>query len=87
MVTQQVVIENGTVPADDLYRDLRSRSANDGVTDPYWLIGRRAAERPSPTGEDGGFELHRIGDAVASRDIYSAIQEAYRLAQLDLRSW
>lgn len=81
LAAQQVVLENGTVPADELYRELRFFSTNDGVTDPYWLIGRQAARSLRNKG-DGGFVLHRIGDAVASRDIYSAIQEAYRLASL-----
>ncbi len=73
--TAQVVIEHGTIPVDDLFSALRERSLNQGVTDSALLIGGR--EAPSLPGP--GFVLHRIGDAVASRDIHSAIHDAYRL--------
>jgi 2,4-dienoyl-CoA reductase-like NADH-dependent reductase (Old Yellow Enzyme family) len=73
----QVVIEHGTVPVDDLYQALRGRSANDGVTNVETLLdGRPQQPKPLPTGQ---FELHRIGDAVASRNVHSAIYDALRL--------
>lgn len=71
----QIVVEHGTVPVAELYYDLRLLSANDGVTDIAFVLGAEQAAAPEP----GRFLLHRIGDAVASRDIYSAIHEAYRL--------
>jgi predicted GNAT superfamily acetyltransferase len=76
-VVDQIVVERGTLPADDLYHDLRSASKNDGVTDIDCLL----AGKPQPVHEnsEGAFELHRIGDAVASRNIYSAILDATRL--------
>ncbi|MBN9442912.1 MAG: N-methylproline demethylase, partial [Bosea sp.] len=65
----------GTLPAAEIYHDLRGHSANDGVTDIAFMLGNEEAVAPAP----GRFLLHRIGDAVSSRDLYSAIYEAYRL--------
>lgn len=73
--TMQVVIEHGTVPVDEVFEALRAHSANDGVTDIRLLTG----EVPRIATPAEGFELHRLGDAVSSRDIYSAIHDAYRL--------
>ena len=73
----QVVVEHGTAPADALYRDLRGNAGNDGVTDLDALLA--GAAQPNP-GE--GFELHRIGDAVASRNIPAAILDALRLMRV-----
>jgi len=72
---EQVIVERGTLPADGLYRELRAESANEGVTDLDALL----AGKPQPRAEAGAFELHRIGDAVASRNIHSAILDALRL--------
>jgi 2,4-dienoyl-CoA reductase-like NADH-dependent reductase (Old Yellow Enzyme family) len=74
----QVVVENGTVPVDDVFSGLRARSLNQGVTD----LDRLLAGQPQLNGEraEAGFELHRIGDAVTSRGVHSAIYDALRLA-------
>jgi hypothetical protein len=40
------------------------------------LNGQPQQAKPLPTGQ---FELHRIGDAVASRNVHSAIYDALRL--------
>ena len=73
----QVVIEHGTVPVDDVFNGLRAGSVNDGVTDIDALLDRRPQmpERPA----NGAFELHRIGDAVTSRNVHGAIYDALRL--------
>jgi 2,4-dienoyl-CoA reductase-like NADH-dependent reductase (Old Yellow Enzyme family) len=71
----QIVVEHGTMPADDIYHDLRGSSGNDGVTDIAFMLGSAEAAAPMP----GSFILHRIGDAISSRDLYSAIYDAYRL--------
>ena len=77
MQADQIVVERGTLPADEVFHDLRSASRNDGVTDIDCLL----ANKPQPQGQnsDGAFELHRVGDAVSSRNIYSAILDAARL--------
>ena len=73
----QVLIEHGTLPMDELYQDLRSHSSNDGVTDIHFMMGHGRTALVARA--SGSFDLHRIGDAVASRDVYSSIHEAYRL--------
>jgi hypothetical protein len=74
----QVVVEHGTVPLDGLYHELRGQAANDGVTDLDALI----ANKPQPRAAAAGFELHRIGDAVASRNIQAAVYDALRLCHV-----
>jgi hypothetical protein len=83
-LVDKVVVEHGTQPVDDLYRDLRARSANDGVTDIDALL--KGAPQPAASAfhvgrGNGSFELHRIGDAVASRSIHAAIYDALRLCR------
>ncbi|ESY62433.1 N-methylproline demethylase [Mesorhizobium sp. LNHC232B00] len=78
MTAAQLIVERGTVPMEDTYLDLRARSANNGVTDIALMTGTETRRDNGPQAA-GSFVLHRIGDAVASRDIYSSIYEAYRL--------
>ena len=73
----QVVVDFGTLPVEDLYQRLRRHAGNDGVTDLNALI----SGRPQPRTR-AGFELHRIGDAVASRNIPAAIHDAFRLMRV-----
>ena len=77
LTAAQVVIDCGTRPADDLYHALRSGSVNDGVTDFDALLSGRpqVAEARS----EGEYELHRIGDAVTSRNVAAATLDAMRL--------
>ncbi|KAA3452114.1 N-methylproline demethylase [Mesorhizobium sp. SARCC-RB16n] len=76
MMAAQLIVERGTAPMEDTYLELRARSSNNGVTDIALMMGTKTKGGPHAA---GSFILHRIGDAVASRDIYSAIYEAYRL--------
>ncbi|WP_246235077.1 FAD-dependent oxidoreductase [Streptomyces boluensis] len=73
----QVVVEHGTLPVDDLYQELRPGSRNRGVTDPAALVAGRP-QQPS-TDEKGTYALFRIGDAVAHRNVHAAILDARRL--------
>jgi hypothetical protein len=66
------------VPADALYHALREHAANDGVTDLDTLLANAA----QPVTAKPGFELHRIGDAVASRNIHAAVLDALRLCHV-----
>ncbi len=76
----QIIVEHGTLPADDLYYSLRASSGNDGVSDIDKLLsGQR---QPMDINSQGAFELHRIGDAVASRNIHSAILDAMRICSV-----
>ena len=71
-----IVVEHGTEPLDELYLELREESVNDGVTDLHRLV---AVEPQVQLPAMNGFELYRVGDAVASRNIHSAILDSLRL--------
>ena len=73
----QVVVEQGTFPVDDLFHALRERSANLGETDLDALLDGRP--QPLDANPGGRFGLFRVGDAVAGRDIHAAIHDALRL--------
>jgi NADPH-dependent 2,4-dienoyl-CoA reductase/sulfur reductase-like enzyme len=75
----QVVVEHGTLPLDELYFALKERSINRGEVDYQALIGGRPQE--VVRNPDGRFRLFRIGDAVSSRNIHAAIYDALRLAK------
>jgi hypothetical protein len=76
----QVVVEHGTMANADLYFELKPLSRNLGAVDYGALIARRAPLRQR--NPEGRFDLIRIGDAVASRNIHAAIYEAFRFASL-----
>jgi 2,4-dienoyl-CoA reductase-like NADH-dependent reductase (Old Yellow Enzyme family) len=73
----QVVVEAGTLPVDELYFALRPFSRNLGEVDHQALIDNRP--QAVETNPAGRFALWRIGDAVASRNIHAAIYDAIRL--------
>jgi NADPH-dependent 2,4-dienoyl-CoA reductase/sulfur reductase-like enzyme len=75
----QVVINHGTIPLDDLYFELKPQSSNLGVLDHGDFIdGRPQASSGNP---QGTFQLFRIGDAVPSRNTHAAIYDALRLVK------
>ena len=72
-----VVIEHGTVPDAELFEAVVDRSVNLGEIDVRDLLARRPQSAPHhPAGE---FELYRVGDAVASRNIHAVILDSFRL--------
>jgi 2,4-dienoyl-CoA reductase-like NADH-dependent reductase (Old Yellow Enzyme family) len=78
-LVDQVVVEHGTVPLDDLYLALKEGSVNRGEVDYAALIdGRPQTVTRNP---DGRYRLFRIGDAVASRNVHAAIYDALRLCK------
>ena len=74
----QIVVEHGTLPADELFRGLRDRSSNRGIVDQGALL----EGRPQPHAEGEGFRLFRIGDAVSSRNVHAAVLDAFRLCRV-----
>ncbi len=76
-LVDQVVVEHGTTPIDELFHALRPRSRNDGMTDLDALLAVRP-QQPLPAG-NGAFDLYRVGDAVASRNIHAAVVDSLRL--------
>lgn len=73
----QIVVEHGTVPLDDLYFALKPMSVNLGEIDHAALIA--ANPQTLIRNPEGRFRLYRIGDAVASRNIHAAVYDALRL--------
>ncbi|MCR9220879.1 MAG: NADH:flavin oxidoreductase [Alphaproteobacteria bacterium] len=73
----QLVVEHGTLPLDELYFALKEGSKNRGELDhrAFTALQPQTVE----TNPDGAYRLYRIGDAVASRNIHAAIYEALRL--------
>ncbi len=73
----QVVVNHGTRPLDDLYFALKPKSRNLGEVDYTALI----AGQPQTvvTNSAGAFQLFRIGDAVSARNTHAAIYDALRL--------
>ncbi|OCW57127.1 FAD-dependent oxidoreductase [Hoeflea olei] len=81
-VFDQVVINHGTLPLDELYFELKPKSSNRGQVDyEAFIAGRPQALNGGPKGEaaTGAFQLFRIGDAVAARNTHAAIYDALRL--------
>ncbi|MBP6678545.1 MAG: NADH:flavin oxidoreductase [Paracoccus sp.] len=75
----QVVVNHGTRPFDDVYFDLRPGSVNLGEVDYEALVeGRPQTLRRNPA---GSYQLFRIGDAVAARNTHAAIYDALRLVK------
>lgn len=74
----QVVVEHGTLPNDDVYTELKPRSTNGGELDLEAFS--RADPQTLISNPDGRYRLIRIGDAVASRNIHAAIFDARRVA-------
>ena len=75
----QVVVNYGTRPLDELYFDLRPLSRNLGEVDYPALIAGRA--QTIATHPEGAFQLFRIGDAVSARNTHAAIYDALRLCK------
>ncbi len=78
LTAPQIIVEHGTVPADDAFHALRAQSRNDGVMDNDALI----AGRSQPHADGEGFVLYRIGDAASSRNAAAAMYDALRLCSL-----
>ncbi len=75
----QVVVNYGTLPLDDLYFELKPLSSNGGAVDYDTLI---AGQPQDVTRNDSGtFQLFRIGDAVSARNTHAAIYDALRLVK------
>lgn len=75
----QIIVNHGTLPLDDLYFELKPLSSNLGEVDHVAFInGVAQGIRSNP---DGAFQLFRIGDAVSARNIHAAIYDALRLVK------
>lgn len=78
-LVDQVVVNHGTRPLDELYFALKPLSRNLGEVDNAALAaGLPQAVATNPAGR---FQLFRIGDAVAARNTHAAIFDALRLVK------
>lgn len=75
----QVVVNHGTRPLDELYFELRPASVNLGEVDYEALVGQQPQR--IERNRDGAFQLFRIGDAVAARNTHAAVYDGLRLAR------
>jgi N-methyl-L-proline demethylase len=76
-LVDQVVVNHGTRPLDELYFALKPQSRNLGEVDYEALVAGQAQH--SNANPQGTFELYRIGDAVSARNTHAAIYDALRL--------
>ena len=78
-VVDQVVVNHGTLPLEDLYFELKPLSSNAGAVNYTDLIaGNPQTVQSNKTGK---FQLFRIGDAISARNTHAAIYDALRLAK------
>lgn len=76
----QIIVEAGTVPMDDLMDELATNALNGGEIDVSSFLQAQAQpylEEPSAS----GYALFRIGDCVSARGIHAAMLDANRLCQ------
>jgi N-methyl-L-proline demethylase len=77
-VYDQIIVNHGTLPLDEVYFALKPLSVNLGAVDYDALIAGRAQ---TLGGGPAGFQLFRIGDAVEARNTHAAIYDALRLVK------
>lgn len=78
-LVDQVVVEHGTAPLDELYFALKPLSTNRGAV-AYEAL-RAGIPQPKGQGDGSAFALYRLGDAIASRNIHAAIYDSLRLCK------
>ncbi|OWW04200.1 N-methylproline demethylase [Rhizobium sp. R72] len=78
-VVDQIVVNHGTIPLDELYFDLKPLSSNLGETSYDQLLAGEPQSIVRNT--EGKFQLFRIGDAVAARNTHAAIYDGLRIAK------
>ncbi len=78
-VVDQIVVENGIRPNEELYYELKAESRNKGQIDVEALFDGRAQPVLSEVGE--GMVLWRLGDCVSQRNTHAAIYDGLRLCK------
>ena len=77
-VVDAVVAETGTRPVSEVYDELVAGSSNGGQVDLADLLARRPQQ--AVRNPEGSYQVFRVGDAVASRNVHAAMLDAARLA-------
>jgi len=80
-VVDQVVVENGVRPDEELYYALKPQSLNKGQIDIEALYAIKPQPSLSESTEGDRFLLFRIGDCTAPRNTHAAIYDALRLCK------
>ncbi|RYF51203.1 MAG: N-methylproline demethylase [Cytophagaceae bacterium] len=75
----QIVINHGTIPLDELYFELAPLALNEGAVEYMDLIAGNPQNLK--TNKNGTFQLFRIGDAVSARNTHAAIYDALRIVK------
>jgi 2,4-dienoyl-CoA reductase-like NADH-dependent reductase (Old Yellow Enzyme family) len=78
-LVDQVVGEHGTLPNDGLYLELKPSSVNLGEADLEAMVA--AAPQALERNPEGRFQLFRVGDAWASRNVHAAVFDSLRLCK------
>ncbi|WP_172329164.1 N-methyl-L-proline N-demethylase HpbA [Mangrovicoccus sp. HB161399] len=78
-LVDQVVVNHGTRPLDELYFELKPHSKNLGEVD-YGALATGGTQ-DVVRNREGAFRLFRIGDAVSARNTHAAIYDALRLVR------
>ncbi len=78
-LVDQVVVNHGTIPLDEVYFELKPLSSNLGEINYADLISGIKQQIENNAG--GTFQLFRIGDAVSARNTHAAIYDALRLCK------
>ncbi len=78
-VVDQVVVENGIIPNEELYYALKQESCNRGQIDIDALFNNEA--QPVLAESNAGMILWRLGDCVSQRNTHAAIYDALRLCK------
>ena len=75
----QVIVERGTLPFDEVFNSLRENASNRGVID----LDALTIGKPQPgLDQETGYTLFRIGDAASSRNLAAAMYDALRLCSV-----
>ena len=77
-VFDQIIVNEGVTPLDDLYFDLKPHSRNLGELDWSAIINGQGVPF-ALRNADASFDLYRIGDAVSARNTHAAIFDALRV--------
>lgn len=75
----QIIVNHGTLPLDELYFELKPESSNGGEVSHDQLLAGQG--QTVVRNADGRFQLFRIGDAVAARNTHAAIYDGLRIAK------
>ena len=74
----QIIVEYGTLPENELFNELKSESINNGEIDVNALVNGKSPFLNINKNINGQYYLIRIGDSVVSRNIHAAVFDSLR---------